>query len=146
MTRPAGYTYRAGMTQHPEASVTGAAIFVKSVVEGRIDRSALSVLPLLRAHPPSWGGEHYDGFFFFAAFYTTQGMFQLGGDDWERYHRRLQRVVVDHQAGDGSWPFPEDNASQSRLAGDAYSTAMSLLLLSQQQQFLPMYQRQVALF
>ena len=143
---PAGYAYRPGITTRPEASVTGAAVFVKSVVAGGLDPEARSTLPLLRAHPPSWGGAHYDGFFFFAAFYTTQGMFQIGGPDWEAYHQRLQRVVVDHQAGDGSWPFPEDNALQSRLAGRAYATAMALLLLAQERQYLPMYQRQVALY
>lgn len=145
VVRAAGYGYRPGITQHPEASVTGAVVFVKSVVEGGIDAEARSTLPLLRSNPPAWGGAHYDGFFYFASLYTTQGMFQIGGSDWDGYYQRLQRVVVDHQGGDGSWPFPEDNAAQSRLAGPAYATAMALLLLAQDRQFLPMYQRQVAL-
>ena len=82
----------------------------------------------------------------FGAFYMTQGMFQIGDPAWERYFTPLRALLLDHQAGDGSWPFAPDDAHQGRLAGPAYSTAMAVLILSMEKQYLPMYQRQAAMF
>jgi len=141
-----GFLYRQGTSVQPERGATGAAIFIKSLVEGGLDMRSQTALPLLTEKPPAWEGDWHNGYFFFTAFYLTQGMFQIGGDAWDRYAAQIQTELVTHQDGDGKWDFPASNKQQSREAGYAYSTAMSVLILSLDKQYLPMYQRQKPLF
>jgi len=141
-----GYVYRPGVSREPEPGVTGAAVFIRSLFERRDDARREAALAYLAAYPPSWGGAQYNGYFFFGAFYMTQGMFQVGDQAWDRYFTPLRALLLEHQAGDGSWPFAPDDAHQGRLAGPAYSTAMAILILSMEKQYLPMYQRQKRLF
>jgi hypothetical protein len=141
-----GYVYRPGVSRDPEPGVTGAAVFIRSLFERRDDARREAALTYLAGYPPSWGGAQYNGYFFFGAFYMTQGMFQIGDPAWERYFTPLRALLLDHQTGDGSWPFAPEDAHQGRLAGPAYSTAMAVLILSMEKQYLPMYQRQAAMF
>jgi hypothetical protein len=142
----AGFVYRPGVSRHPEPGVTGAALFVKSLIERRADERVVKSLAFLERVPPAWGGEAYGGYFYFSSFYMAQGMFQMGDGPWGRFIGPMRRVLVEHQAGDGSWPYPEDDMRQGRLAGPALSTAMAVLILSLDKQYLPMYQRQAGLF
>ena len=142
----AGFVYRPGVSKTPEPGATGAALFVKSLIERRADERVLKSLAFLERYPPAWGGEQYGGYFFFSSFYMTQGMFQVGEESWERYIAPMRRLLLEHQSGDGSWPYPPDDMRQSQLAGPAYPTAMAILILSLEKQYLPMYQRQAAMF
>ena len=141
-----GFVYRPGVSKSPEPGVTGVAVFTKSILEAEQDERTRKALDYLAARAPSWGGTQYKGYFFFGTFYMAQGMFQLGDEAWGSFAPKLQRVLIDHQEGDGHWELPPDNKPQSRLAGDAYATAMAVLILSLDKQYLPMYQRQRRLF
>jgi hypothetical protein len=145
-TRVSGFLYHPGVSLEPEPAATGIAVFIKSLLEPRPDERIRRSMVTLNRFPPSWGGPQYGGYFFFASFYMAQGMFQIGGETWAAYAPRMQEILLEHQAGDGHWPFPGDNMPQSRLAGQAYATAMGVLLLSLEKQYLPMYQRQRRLF
>jgi hypothetical protein len=142
----AGFVYRPGVSQNPEPGVTGAALFVKSLIERHADERVVKSMAFLDRYPPAWGGESYGGYFYFSAFYMTQGMFQMGDEPWQRTIAPMRRLLVEHQAGDGSWPYPPDDLRQGQLAGPALSTAMAVLILSLDKQYLPMYQRQSGLF
>lgn len=142
----AGFVYRPGVSNRPEPGSTGAALFVKSLIERQPDPRAAKALAFLERHPPAWGGEQYGGYFFFSSFYMAQGMFQAGDDTWARFIGPMRRLLLERQAGDGSWPYPEDDMRQGRLAGPAFPTAMAVLILSLDKQYLPMYQRQAGLF
>jgi hypothetical protein len=142
----AGFLYLPGVSKEPEPGVTGVAVFVKCLLEKEPDEKVARSLAFLERFQPAWGGPQYHGYFFFAAFYMTQGMFQVGGEHWERYRPQMQRVLLEHQLGDGRWPFPENNAPQSRYTGPAYPTSLAVLILSLEKQYLPMYQRQKAIF
>jgi hypothetical protein len=85
-------------------------------------------------------------FYYYAMYYSAQGMFQLGEEEWDGFAPKLQRVLLDRQHGDGHWELPPDNKPQSHLAGTAYATALAVLTLSLDKQYLPMYQRQKRLF
>ncbi len=141
-----GFVYRPGISTEPEPSVTGVAVFIKSLLQERRDKQVTMSLRYLEDFEPTWGGSLYGGYFYFSLFYIAQGMFQLGGDTWADFAPQIKRVLLKNQAGDGHWPFPPDNMRQSRLAGKAYSTAMAVLVLSLDKQYLPMYQRQTQLF
>jgi len=142
----AGFVYRPGVSQSPEPGVTGAALFIKSLLEREADGKFVTSYEYLRKFSPAWGGEQYKGYFYFVSFYVAQGMFQLGDKPWAEYRSPLQRLLVEHQLSDGTWEFPPDNRLQQDSVGPAYATAFAVLLLSLDQQYLPMYQRQMGLF
>jgi hypothetical protein len=141
-----GFLYRVGTSLSPEPAVTGVGVFMKSLFEKEPDERVEKAMRYLSRFSPSWGGPQYNGFFFFGSFYMAQGMFQTGGKAWDDYAARIQRVLIDNQEGDGHWPFPPDNKAQSHPAGHAYTTAMGVLILSLDKQYLPMYMRQKQLF
>ncbi len=142
----AGYVYRPGISREPEPSVTGVALCIREILDRPDDAQTAATLAYLESFPPSWGGDQYKQFYFLASFYLAQGMFQVGGPAWEKHRAAVEEVLVTHQSGDGGWPFPADNAPQTRLAGPAYPTALSILVLSLDRQYLPVYQRQRPLY
>lgn len=137
----AGFVYRRGVSREVEPAVTGVAVFLKSILEEEPDEKTRKSLAFLETFSPAWGGKQYKGYFFFGTFYMVQGMFQVGGENWKAFRPRIQEILLDHQEGDGRWLAPEDNVPQSLDAGVAYSTAMGVLILSVEKQYLPMYQR-----
>jgi hypothetical protein len=141
-----GYLYRPGVSKEPEAGMSGSAAFIKSLMEPDADTGP--VRAYLRQFPPAWGGPQYNGYFYFVSFYLAQGMLQQGGEDWAAYSSALQRNLLDNQAGEGYWYFPPDNRpiESEGGVGYPYSTAMAVLMLSLEKQYLPMYQRQMRLY
>jgi len=89
---------------------------------------------LLRRPLKRFNGSH----FYYAIYYTAQAMFQLGGKYWERSFPPLERLILENQKNDGSWPA---EAGSAQGAGPAYSTAMAVLALSVKYRYLPIYQR-----
>ena len=76
--------------------------------------------------------------FYYAVYYCSQGMFQLGGRYWDQFWPQLAEAVLARQKADGS--FAPGGGNESR-AGSAYSTAMGVLALAVQYHYLPIYQR-----
>ena len=142
----AGFIYRPGVSQVPEPGVTGAALFIKRLLEREPDGKFRKSYEYLQRFSPTWGGEQYKGYFYFVTFYMAQGVFQLGDKEWTEFRPALQRLLVEHQLGDGTWEFPRDNQLQQDSLGSAYPTALAVLLLSLDKQYLPMYQRQMGIF
>jgi len=142
-----GFLYRiGGASTEPEPGVTGAAIGVKTLLESQRDQRTVDAFRFLTDVGPTWGGEAYKGYFYFVSFYMAQGYFQLGGEPWAAYRTAIQRILVDHQRGNGSWPLPGDNLLLRGERWDGYATAMALLILGIENQYLPVYQRQAELF
>ena len=81
--------------------------------------------------------------FFYGVYYTSQAMFQIGGDYW-KWYRHLPalaaaapgRAPAAARAGCGTG-CPDDD----HQAGVNYSTAMAVLALTVEYRFLPIYQR-----
>ena len=76
--------------------------------------------------------------FFFSTFYSSQAMFQLGGEHWSRFYPALVRTLLACQQPDGSWP-PE--VGRGARFGATYSTTMAVLALNVPNQLLPIFQR-----
>ena len=74
----------------------------------------------------------------YAAFYCSQGMFQMGGIYWSKFYPQLVRTLLASQRENGSW-----SSTQSRESpfGAAYMTALSVLALTPPYQMLPIFQR-----
>lgn len=77
--------------------------------------------------------------FFYAAFYCSQGMFQLGGKYWKEFYPPLTRTLIASQEADGSWPL--EPWSNDHRFGDNYTTALAVLALTPPYQLIPIFQR-----
>ncbi len=82
---------------------------------------------------PSWGGR---GHFFYGIYYGSQASFQVGGNYWTTYRTRLHEVMLRNQSSTGSWL-----GGNETVYGPNYCTAMSVLALTVEYRFLPIYQR-----
>jgi hypothetical protein len=80
-------------------------------------------------------GEQYHCY---AAFYCSQGMFQIGGDYWKKFYPQLARTLVSAQGGDGAW---RPRSGGDVQYGEPYMTALSILALSPPFQMLPIFQK-----
>jgi hypothetical protein len=82
---------------------------------------------------PRWNG-HY---FFYGVYYGAQATFQLGGNYWAVYRKRLHDVLLRQQTPDGWW----QTGSFDGHYGINYGTAMCILALTVEYRYLPIYQR-----
>jgi hypothetical protein len=89
---------------------------------------------ILKNVPKTFGG----GYFYYALYYSSQGMFQLGGDQWEKFSGPMYDMMLKFQKPAGDWP---DGGGSEGNAGPCYATAMSVLAMSVSYCQLPIYQR-----
>ncbi|MFA4945827.1 MAG: prenyltransferase/squalene oxidase repeat-containing protein [Lentisphaeria bacterium] len=76
--------------------------------------------------------------FYYSVYYCAQGMFQLGGEEWDKFAPMLYDLLLKSQQPDGSWPV---RGQHETAYGPNYSTAMAILALSVTCRQLPIYQR-----
>ena len=75
-----------------------------------------------------------DGHLEYATYYASQGMFQLGGDYWEKFGAALYSFLLPRQTPEGYWPAAGGH-------GTVYATSMYVLALTVSYRQLPIYQR-----
>jgi len=75
---------------------------------------------------------HY--FFWYGHYYGVQAMYTVGSPYWEPYFEEVRDVLLRMQETDGSWP-------NRTGPGDAFGTAMAVLILQIPYRFLPIFQR-----
>lgn len=80
-----------------------------------------------------------EGNFFYATYHCSQGMFQLGGEEWEAFAPLFYERLLKLQGPEGDWVAPPGAANER--AGPCYQTAMAILALSVSHRQLPSYQR-----
>lgn len=74
-----------------------------------------------------------DSHFFYAVYYCSQAMFQVGGERWEKFAEGMYDHMLKQQHKDGYW--------RSGNRGAGYATAMTVLALTVVYRQLPIYQR-----
>jgi hypothetical protein len=75
------------------------------------------------------------GHFYYACYYTSQGMFQAGGKYWRQWNDVMNARLVSTQRANGSW-----TGGMGR-GGGALDTAFAMLSFEINYNFLPIYQR-----
>jgi hypothetical protein len=75
----------------------------------------------------------------YGLFNCCQAMYQLGGKYWEQFYPPAVEAVLANQQADGSWPV--DSQFHDAPYGNAYSTALVVIMLGAPNQLLPIYQR-----
>ncbi|MCC6284759.1 MAG: terpene cyclase/mutase family protein [Phycisphaerales bacterium] len=71
--------------------------------------------------------------YFYGHYYAVQAMYLAGGTAWEDWWKGIRGELVAKQADDGSW--------EDRSYGNAYATAMALIVLQMPKRYLPIFQR-----
>lgn len=69
----------------------------------------------------------------YGLYYTSQGLFQTGGEAWKEFENWMYSTWMPRQHPDGSWREEEDSP--------AYNTAMMVLAFAVPYRQLPIYQR-----
>lgn len=121
-------------------AMAGAAILSLSLAGEHHSEMATGTAGYLLKHPfnqyerPEGRGE----FICYAAFYTSHGMFQMGGEYWSEFYPRLVKSLLETQRQNGSWLLKNTRENEY---GASYMTALSILALTPPYQMLPIFQR-----
>ena len=130
-----GFRYQPGIRETNSAR-TGTGILALEICGKERHRSpeALKAGGYLIRRPPRWGEQN----FYYAVYYCSQAMFQLGDNYWKFYRPQLHETLLRNQSSNGSWSGGDGRA---REFGPQYGTAMSVLALTVEYRYLPIYQR-----
>ncbi len=74
--------------------------------------------------------------FYYGQYYAAHAMYQVGGEDWEKWYDRINDYFLTRQSNDGSW-----SATSRREVGPVYQTAIAVIVLSAPAHYLPIFQR-----
>jgi hypothetical protein len=129
-----GFFYQPGYRVSP--GCTGSGILSLELCGKDRHRTAESLRAgdYLLANPPVWGGAR----FFYAVYYGSQASFQLGGRHWNGYRPHLHKALLPYQGRDGAW---HGVSGEDATYGPNYGTAMTVLALTVEYRYLPIYQR-----
>jgi len=133
-----GFSYQADPNHNgaPNQARTGTGILSMVLIGG--DRNAPEVQKAgdyLVENPPD--GKHGNEFYFYAVYYDSQALNQLGGKYWETVYPKLVDALLALQQDNGVF---RPAGGQEDGAGDAYRTSMAVLALCVPYRYLPLYQ------
>ncbi len=115
-------------------ALRGLALLVLALGEGATGTPAPEIALIARRisdDPIAWQGSY----FFYRAYYDAVGLARAAPATWDTYGPRLEHLLIEHQAPDGSWPAPP--GSEEENVGPLYRTCLALLALSVDRHLLP---------
>jgi hypothetical protein len=134
--REKGFAYQPGMP--PEMPMMCAGIVVMNTLkEGEQDIVRDASEKLLARRFGVWGAQH----FYYQSYYMATAGLMLGPEGHERICQTLEKMFVERQNADGSWPQAPGMSSAAREAGPVYTTSLACLVLAARFQYLPIYQK-----
>lgn len=124
--------YESRGDDHP--ALRGLALLVLVLGQGpNLDQSAAPEIAAITRRitddPIAWQGS----FFYYRAYYDAVGLARAAPLTWETYGPRLEKLLIDHQAADGSWPAAPSGSEDLAV----YRASMALLALSVDRHLLP---------
>jgi hypothetical protein len=120
---------------------TGAGLLCLTLSGKHDDRIAQAAGRWMLQHPFTKYNYHSTNSdrYHYGAYYASQAMFMLGGEQWKKFYPPLAATLIANQSADGSWQ-PE-SAENDAVFGNCYTTSLAILALSPPYQLLPIYQR-----
>ena len=118
------YTLSGGHTTFALTSAGVVSLYSAGIYDGKEITKGLAYI---KKNKGSAGGH-----FFYGHYYAVQAMWHAGGDDWNQWYPSIRKTLLGMQRPNGGW-----NASQ----GNAYATAMSLIILQMPKDLVPVYAR-----
>lgn len=89
-------------------------------------------LAFLKAYPSEKKFDKNYPRFHYSHYYAIQAMYQSGEADFQAWYPKISATILSKQSQDGSWHGAH---------GQAYGTALSILILGVPYRYLPIYQR-----
>lgn len=127
-----GFSYQSmrGQSAWPRSAAGVSSLYYAGIYEDRAVDSGLKYLrengmpgPVANAQIHYWYGQYY----------TAQSMFLAGGENWSAWWPATRDDLLTRQKPDGLWGDPS--------VGDAYGTAMALIVLQMPKRYLPIFQK-----
>lgn len=119
----------------PRTAAGIASLFYAGIYEDQSIDRGLDYLTR-NAFPRGAGGvgvgfsqQHY----FYGHYYAVQAMYLAGGERWKNWWPAIREELIAKQNPDGTWT--------DQQIGDAYGTAMALIVLQMPKRYLPIFQR-----
>ncbi|MFT7485505.1 MAG: squalene cyclase [Candidatus Paceibacteria bacterium] len=109
----------------------GLGIYSDSAIERGIE-FLIREMPRFNQNEGRRSRGHY--FFWYGHYYGVQAMYTVGSPYWEPYFQEVRTLLLGMQNADGSW-------SNRTGPGDAFGTAVGVLILEIPFRFLPIFQR-----
>jgi prenyltransferase beta subunit len=129
-----GFRYRLASraeSEFPRSAASIVALNTAGIYDGPEIQRALSYV---NSFVPRGRGVRYPThYYYYGHYYAAQAMWQAGGDHWMRWYPAIRDQLMASQEADGAW--------RDRNISDAYSSAMSLLILQLPNNYLPIFQR-----
>ena len=128
-----GFRYMrvSGASAWPRSAAGVATLFYAGIYED--DSIARALDYLARTAPPGSGGPMIQPYYFYGHYYAVQAMYLAGGDWWAQWWPGIRDELVRLQSEDGSWV--------DHQSGNAYATAMALVVAQMPKRYLPIFQR-----
>ncbi|HTV46805.1 MAG TPA: prenyltransferase/squalene oxidase repeat-containing protein [Phycisphaerae bacterium] len=127
-----GFAYMIG--GGPNQARSGTGILALELLGRHEDPAATNAGDWLLANPLRTNSD----FYFYAVYYCSQAVNQLGGQYWNQIYPQIRQQLLDLQFPDGSWTPPDGIEQQG---GKIYATSMAILALCVPYHYLPLYQR-----
>jgi hypothetical protein len=125
------YMAQAGGSAWPRTAAGISTLFYAGIHEDDAITRGLDYLT--RNALPGPGRQPNQAHYFYGQYYAVQAMYLAGGKYWDRWWPAVRGELIERQATNGGW---FDNH-----AGQAYATAMSLIVLQMPKRYLPIFQR-----
>lgn len=125
-----GFRYQigAGESAFPRSAAGVASLYYAGVYQDEALVRGLDYL--LRSKPRMIDGD--SGHYFYGHYYAAQAMYLAGGQYWAQWYPTIRQELLSQQRPRGHWESGH---------GDAYGTAMALLVLEVPNRLLPIFQR-----
>ncbi|MCC7389229.1 MAG: terpene cyclase/mutase family protein [Phycisphaerales bacterium] len=123
------YQLESGASAWPRSAAGVASLYYAGIYEDDAIDDGLGYLLAAAKPGEEANGAHY----YYGHYYAVQTMYLAGGDYWAQWWPAIRAELLKSQAADGSWSDPS--------VGDAYGTAMSLIILQMPKRYLPIFQK-----
>lgn len=125
------YMISAGPSAWPRSAAGVASLYYAGIYQDdAIDRG---LEYLVRNASPDGAGPGSQTHYFYGHYYAVQAMYLAGGDRWTKWWPAIRDELVAKQDDMGAW--------SDYQFGQAYSTAMSLIILQMPKRYLPIFQK-----
>ncbi|MCA9309645.1 MAG: terpene cyclase/mutase family protein [Phycisphaerales bacterium] len=127
-----GFKYQlvGGSSNWPRTGAGVASLYYAGIYSGpQIDNGLTYLMDNALPEHAVNAGSHY----FYGHYYAVQAMYLAGGDYWAQWWPAIRDELIDRQGDKGIW--------EDRHAGDAYGTAMALIILQMPKRYLPIFQK-----
>ena len=126
------YRYRIRDNDRGRLSLTGVGILCARMLGETMANEDKSLDAILARRPRSFRSADL-----YALYYHSQACFQRGGEPWEKYNDSYQKLVIDSQENDGSWPIASGHLGAAQADAKIYHTCLCTLMLEVYYRYLP---------